>query len=164
MIARKSNPTENTPNKELVLTRIFEAPRDLVFKAWIDPRHFAQWWGPGKFTNPVCELDARPGGAIRVVMRGPNGVGYPMGGVFHEIIEPERLAFTTTAFFDEAGKPRLRVLNTVTFEEMNGKTKLTLIAKVVESTPELAAPIAGMKEGWTQSLERLDVEVAKISG
>jgi uncharacterized protein YndB with AHSA1/START domain len=164
MTARKNNPTETATGKELVLTRVFDAPRALVFKAWIDPQHFARWWGPGKFTNPVCELDARPGGVIHVVMRGPNGVDHPMGGVFHEIIEPERLVFTTTAFFDEAGKPRLRVLNTVTFEETGGKTKLTLIARVVESTPEVAAPIAGMKEGWTQSLERLDVEVGKISG
>jgi len=68
--------------QELVLTRVFDAPRELVFKAWTDPKHVAQWWGPHGFTNPVCELDLRPGGAILIHMRGPDGVVYPMTGTY----------------------------------------------------------------------------------
>jgi len=70
------------PNEEqqLVLTRVFDAPRELVFKVWTDPKHVARWWGPHRFTNPVCELDLRPGGAILIHMRGPDGVVYPMTG------------------------------------------------------------------------------------
>lgn len=146
--------------RELIITRVFDAPRDLVFKAWTDPRHVAQWWGPKGFTNPVCELDVRPGGAIRIDMRGPDGVVYPMKGVFHQIVEPERLVLTTSAFEDEAGNPRLEVLNTVTFAEHEGKTKLTLHAVVVKSTPEVAAALDGMEEGWSQSLDRLGDYVA----
>ena len=146
--------------RELVITRVFDAPRDLVYKAWTDPQHVAQWWGPKGFTNPVCELDVRPGGAIRIDMRGPDGVVYPMKGVFHQIVEPERLVLTTSAFEDEAGNPRLEVLNTVTFAEHDGKTKLTLHAVVVKSTPEVAAALDGMEEGWSQSLDRLGDYVA----
>ena len=77
--------------REFVITREFAAPRELVFKAWTDPKHLAQWWGPKGFTNPVCEWDARPGGKIYDVMRAPNGADYPMGGEFREIVPPERL-------------------------------------------------------------------------
>ncbi len=153
-MAEKGGAAEAT-DRELVITRVFDAPRELVFKAWTDPKHVAEWWGPKGFTNPICELDLRPGGAIRIDMRGPDGVVYPMKGVFHEIVEPERLVVTTSAFEDQEGNPQLEVLNTVTFAEYNGKTKLTLRAVVVKSAPEVAAALDGMEEGWSQSLERL---------
>jgi uncharacterized protein YndB with AHSA1/START domain len=72
--------------QELVLTRVFDAPRELVFKAWTDPKQVAQRWGPRGFSNPVCELDLRPGGVFRLHMRGPDGTVYPMTGVYHEIV------------------------------------------------------------------------------
>src|ERR1700722_3962453 len=81
----KVEPARESAERELKITRVFDAPREVVFKAWTDPKLLAQWWGPKGFTNPVCELDARPGGAIRVHMRGPDGTVYPMGGMFHEI-------------------------------------------------------------------------------
>src|ERR1700678_1250094 len=87
--------TKPLVGRELVLTRTFDAPRSLVFKAWIDPKHLAQWWGPKGFTNPVCDMDVRPGGAIRIVMRAPDDApaqfrgDHPMTGVFREIVEPE---------------------------------------------------------------------------
>jgi uncharacterized protein YndB with AHSA1/START domain len=144
---------------ELVITRIFGAPRELVFKAWTDPKHIAQWWGPHGFTNPLCEWDARPGGAILVHMRGPKGSVFdmvmPMKGMFHEVAAPGRLVFTSSALGDETGQPQLEVHNTVTFTEHNGKTRLTLHAKVVKSTPAAAGALAGMEQGWTESLERL---------
>lgn len=160
MTQSHSMPPEPTV-RELIITRIFDAPRELVFKAWTDPRHVAQWWGPAGFINPVCELDLRPGGAIRIHMQGPDGVLYPSQGVFHEIVEPERLVFTSRAFEDEAGHPQLEVLNTVTFAEHDGKTKLTLQAVVVKATPEMARSLAGMEEGWNQSLDRLAEELAR---
>jgi len=140
--------------QELVLTRVIDAPRELVFKAWTDPKQVAQWWGPRGFSNPVCELDLRPGGAIRIHMRGPDGTVYPMTGVYNEVVEPERLVFTSAAL-DEKGHPMFEVLTTVTFAEQGGKTKQTMRARVIKITPQAAPYIAGMEQGWTQSLERL---------
>ena len=142
---------------EVTFTRVFDAPRSLVFKVWTDPKHLAQWWGPKCFTNPVCELDARPGGAIRVDMRGPDGTVYPMGGTFLEVVEPERLVFTTTAFNDASGTPQLKTMNTVTFSEENGKTTIVLRAVVERAVNEAKEAVKGMEQGWSQSLERLTV-------
>jgi len=144
---------------ELVLTRVFKAPRGPVFAAWTEPTQVAQWWGPNGFTNPVCELDVRPGGAVCIHMRGPDGTVYPMTGVYQEIVEPERLVFTSAAL-DESGKPLFDVLNTVAFVEHDGTTKLTVRARVVKSTAGAAPYLAGMEAGWTQSLERLGVHLA----
>jgi uncharacterized protein YndB with AHSA1/START domain len=147
-------------NRELVITRVFNAPRELVFKAWIDRGQVAQWWGPKGFKSSIYDWDARPGGAIRIDMIGPDGVVYPMGGVFREIVEPERLVFITTALEDERGNPGLENVNTVTFAEHNGKTKLTLHVVVIKATQEAAGALAGMEQGWTQTLDRLDDLVA----
>ncbi len=150
--------------RELVITRVFDAPRELVWKAWTDPAHVAKWWGPKGFTTPVCALDLRPGGAIRIDMRGPDGVVAPMTGVFHDIVESERLVFTTSAFEDAEGHPQLDVLNTVTFAEHDGKTTLTLQAVVVTAAPTVGhvqAALVGMEEGWTQSLDRLGDDLAQ---
>ena len=146
--------------RELTITRIFDAPRSLVFKMWTDPKHVAQWWGPKGFSNPVCELDVRPGGALRIVMRAPDGVDYPMTGVFREIVEPERLVFTNVAV-DKEGNPLLEGLTTVTFAEHGGKTKLTLQTRAVALVAPAARMLEGMEAGWTQSLERLAEYVAQ---
>jgi uncharacterized protein YndB with AHSA1/START domain len=153
MVSKKSE-TPSVIDREVVLTRVFDAPRELVFKAWTDPKHLAEWWGPSGFTNPVCEVDVRPGGAILIHMRGPDGRVYPMTGVFQEVVEPERLAFMCGPL-DGDGNQLLEVLNTATFVEHAGKTTLTLRAQVVKSTPEAAGMMDGMEAGWTQSLERL---------
>ncbi len=146
--------------QELVLTRVFDAPRELVFKAWTDPKCVAQWWGPHGFSNPVCELDLRPGGAILIHMRGPDGTVYPMTGVYQEVVAPERLVFTSAAL-DADGNPLFEVLNTVTFAEQSGKTKQTLWARVITRTAKAAPYLVGMEAGWTQSLERLAESLAK---
>ncbi len=146
--------------QELVLTSVFDVPRELVFKAWTDPKRVARWWGPQGFTNPVCELDARPGGAIRIHMRGPDGTVYPMTGVYQEVVEPERIVFTSAAL-DEKGHPMFEVLTTVTFAEQGGKTKQILRARVIRRTAQAAPYLAGMEAGWTQSLERLAESLAK---
>lgn len=140
---------------EMVLTRTFAAPRALVFRAWTEPQHLAQWWGPRGFTNPVCEFDARPGGQILIDMAGPDGTIFPMTGTVHEVAAPERLVFTSRAMEDEAGNALLEVHNTVTFIECDGQTTVTVRAVVVKVAPEMAGALAGMNEGWAQSLDKL---------
>ncbi len=147
---------------ELVLTRIFDAPREMVFKAWTDPKIVAEWWGPHRFTNPVCELDARPGGAIRIHIRGPYGMVYPMTGNYQEIVARERIVFTGAAL-DAAGNPMFEMLTTVTLAEEGGKTKQILRTSVIKSTAEAPRYLAGMEAGWTQSLERLTAYLAEQS-
>jgi uncharacterized protein YndB with AHSA1/START domain len=125
-----------------------------VFRAWTDPKRMAQWWGPNGFTNPVCELDVRSGGAMRIDMRAPNGVVYPMKGLFEEIDEPERLVVISSAL-DEKGNSMFDVLNTAIFAEQRGKTTLTLQARVVKATAQSPRHLQGMQAGWTQSLDHL---------
>jgi uncharacterized protein YndB with AHSA1/START domain len=148
-----------TAHPGIVFTRVFDAPRARVFTAWSDPGQVARWWGPRGFTNPVCELDVRPGGDIRIHMRAPDGVVYPMTGVYQEVVAPARLVFTSAAL-DGKGDPLFEVLNTVTFTEQGGKTTQTVEARVAESTAEAAPYLAGMEAGWTQSLERLAAHLA----
>jgi len=138
----------------LSITRVFDAPRDLVFKAWTDVSHLKRWWGPREFTNPVCEIDLRSGGAIRIDMRSPDGTVYPMKGIFQEIVVPERLIFTSIAM-DDTGAPLFEILNTVLFSDENGKTKLTVQARVLRATADASQYLDGMEEGWSQSLDRL---------
>ncbi len=148
--------------REHVFTRTLDAPRALVFAAWTDPEHLARWWGPHRFTNPVCQVDARPGGAIYIEMRGPEGTTYPMDARFVEVVPPERLAFTTF-LKNDAGTVFLEVLNTVTFAERGGKTVLTVNARVVNAGPGSEEPLSGMEEGWSQSLERLSAYTARLA-
>jgi uncharacterized protein YndB with AHSA1/START domain len=141
--------------KEMVLSRTIAAPRELVFKAWTDPKQMAQWWGPNMFTVPLIELDVRPGGAIRIDMRGPDGTVYPMSGVFREIAEPERLIFASTAVEDEQGDPQLQTLSTITFTEQGGGTEVKWQERVTKATPKAAGALEGMEEGSRQTLDRL---------
>lgn len=145
---------------EVLLTRLFDAPRELVFKTWIEPHHLAQWWGPRGFTNPVCELDVRVGGKILIHMSAPDGVVYPMTGTFWEVVPPERLVFTAIAE-DIGGRALLEGLVTVTFEDEDGKTKVTVREKAVALVPAAGRMLDGMENGWAQSLNRLDALVAK---
>ena len=148
--------------RELVITRSMDAPRALVFKAWTDPLRLRHWWGPDGFTNPVCELDPRPGGAIRIHMRAPDGTVYRNRGVFHEIVEPERLVFSL-AMEDQQGNIILEGVNTVIFTEQSGKTDLTLRVRMVKTSAEAMRHIGTMEEGWSQSLRHLATDVASES-
>jgi uncharacterized protein YndB with AHSA1/START domain len=142
--------------RELLLERVFDAPRELLFQAWTDPLRLAQWWGPSGFTNPVCDLDVRPGGAWRIDMRGPDGRVYPMRGEYIRITEPAELVFLTSAHFDAGGDSGFEIENTVVFEDLGDRTKLKLRAVVMKARPADAAALDGMEQGWSQSLERLD--------
>lgn len=140
--------------RELTILRRFAAPRDLVWRAWTDPKHLAQWWGPAGFTNPVCEIDLKVGGTLRITMRGPDGTDYPMRGVFQEIVPPEKLAFTSGPV-NERDEFLIDGLTTVTFAERDGATEMTLHARAVGLAPQAMIMIAGMGAGWAQSIDRL---------
>lgn len=145
---------EDCLGQEFTITREFAAPRELVFRAWTEAKHVAQWWSPKGFTNPVCEWDARPGGDIYVVMQAPNGTRYPMGGQFREIVAPERLVLTTGAL-DEQGKLMFELLHTVTLTDQDGLTVLTIRSKVIKTSPGAGKYIGGYEAGMSQSLDRL---------
>ncbi|GGG16000.1 hypothetical protein GCM10010964_00410 [Caldovatus sediminis] len=148
-------------DRDLVLTREFDAPREVVFRAWTDSVRLAQWWGPHGFSNPVCELDPRPAGAIRIHMRGPDGSTHPHRGLVREILEPERLVLTM-ALEDEAGRTILEVLTRVTLAEAKGggRTRLTLQASVIRAAPGAEPYLRGMAQGWNESLQRLATTAA----
>lgn len=156
-MARRSTPShakKRDPREGLVFTRTIDAPRERVFRAWTDPKQFKQWWGPDGFTTPVAEMDVRPGGEMRVEMRGPDGTVYPNTGTFREVVEPERIV-VTTRLLDDGGNVLIEDLNAVTFAETDGKTDLTLEAKIVDVAPEGEQYIEGMEEGWNQTLDKL---------
>lgn len=149
--------------KQLHIIREINAPREQVFKAWTDPELLKQWWGPNGVTNPVCELDLRPGGSINIVMLAGSELGdltgseWPMTGIFQEIIPPSKLVYTSSAVID--GKPILDTTNTLTLEDHDGKTKMTLTIIVTRMTPEAEGPLSGMEVGWNQSLDKLIKQV-----
>jgi uncharacterized protein YndB with AHSA1/START domain len=140
--------------RELVLTHTFDAPRELVFRMWTDPELLKRWVGPRHFTNPVCEVDLRPGGIGRLVMRSPEGFEFEMKSVYHEIARPERL-LCTTVMHDQKGRRLLQDVNTVTFAEVGGQTKLTLNTRSA-ALIEAGIPIVqGLDAGWADSFARL---------
>lgn len=149
--------------REVVLVRVFNAPRDLVFRVWTEPAHLRRWWAPDGFINPVCEVDLRPGGAYRIVMRSPDGCEYPCQGVYREVVRPSRLVFTNNAI-GEDGSPVLEGLTTVLFEEAGGKTTLTLRTRAKAVVDFARAYLSGMEAGWSQSLDKLAEEVRLAHG
>jgi len=153
------NPTALPMERDLVLTRVYDAPRELVFRTWTDPKHMARWWGPKHFTNRVEQMDVRPGGAWRIVMCGPDGAEHPAQGVYREIVPPERLVFTNDAV-DKDGNVIIAGFTTVTFDDQNGKTKLTLETRGTAKVAYAAQYLQGMEMGWTQSLDRLGESLA----
>src|SRR5882672_3364987 len=113
-------------DRVLILSRVFDAPRELIFRAWAEPAHLARWWGPHGFTLPVCTQDFRVGGAYRFCMRAPDGSDHWVWGVYREIVAPERLVFTWEREDEEPLRARLCTTVTVTFATQGRKTQLTL--------------------------------------
>jgi uncharacterized protein YndB with AHSA1/START domain len=147
-------PAADDVPSELHLRRFFAAPRQMVFDAWTKPEMVKQWWGPKCFTNPVCEMDARSGGEILIHMQGPDGTVYPMTGRFVEFYPPYRFHFTSGPV-DKDGNQVFETWTSVFFEEKAGGTEVVLDVHVTRSTPEAARYLKGMREGWSQSLEKL---------
>jgi uncharacterized protein YndB with AHSA1/START domain len=146
--------TTNYGEGSVVITRVFEAPRELVWRAWTEPAMLAQWFGPRGFTASVPELDVRVGGALRIVMHGPDGNDYPMKGVFREVVRPERLIFSNIPV-DQDGHHLMEGETVVTLSEQSGKTTLTMTSHMVGLVPIAPQMLAGMEAGWSQSLDKL---------
>jgi len=142
--------TSAAADRELVVTRVIDAPRRLVFKTWTQPEHIARWWGPQGFTTIHCEMDVRVGGAYRFGMRSPQGTEHWKRGVYREIVEPERVVFTF-AWENADGTLGHELLTTVTFDEQDTKTRLTLRQAAFETTEWRDSH----RQGWTSTLERL---------
>jgi uncharacterized protein YndB with AHSA1/START domain len=154
--------SKDTKNQELFITRIFDAPLERVWKAWTEPELMKRWWGPKGFTTPYCEIDLRVGGKFLYCMRSPDGKDYWNTGVYREIIRLERIV-CSNSFADEKGNVvpatqygmsadfPLEMLVTVTFEELEGKTKLTLRYVGIPA----GADRDGANVGWSQILDKL---------
>lgn len=160
----------NEPRKELTITRIFDAPRAVVWRAWTDPRVVTKWWGPRGVTIPTCEIDARRGGRINIVMLAGKELGpaagqeWPMTGTFEEVTPQDRLVYTARALQDRKGSQTLlETRTTVTFDDLQGKTKLTIHILLTRSsdTPEAKFAIQGMEGGWSQSFDKLGEMLSK---
>lgn len=156
-MAATSKAAELSAERELVITRIFDAPRSVVYQAWADPEQMVKWLGPKGFTGKIIEMDVRPGGAYRFYMRDPEGGDHWQQGVFREIVNGERIA-QTYAWADAAGNPtRPETLLTITFEDFGAKTKLTLHQAVFES----ATARDMHRGGWSSALDRLEEVLAQ---
>ncbi|MCI0649659.1 MAG: SRPBCC domain-containing protein [Chloroflexi bacterium] len=161
-MATRNNPATNSAERELVITRIFDAPRELVWKAWTEPEQLRHWWGPKSFTLPVCQVDLRVGGKYLFCMRSPDGQNYYSTGVYQKIDPPNEFV-CTDSFADEKGNVvpashygldedfPLELQVTVTFEEIGGKTKMTLkhVGLPAGETAEQTAA------GWNESFDKL---------
>ncbi|HMH22822.1 MAG TPA: SRPBCC domain-containing protein [Puia sp.] len=144
----------NPAKQQVLVTRIFEAPVDLVFSMWTNPEHHKRWWGPKNNTNLVCEMDVRPGGPIIIIMQTGDGRTIPVTGIFNEVSPPNRLVFTTMEN-DGHGNTLMEVSHTVTLTEENGKTRLIMTIVVLQSSPGFVTSCQGMELGWNQSFDRL---------
>jgi uncharacterized protein YndB with AHSA1/START domain len=150
----KNNPAGDTPDREIVITRVFDAPRTLVWEAWTNPKHVAQWWGPRSFTTTIQEMDVRPGGVWRQIMHGPDGTDYPNRSVFIEIVKPERIVFKHGG--GKAGGPGVQFESTWTFAEQGEKTLLTLHMRFASAADrDKVVREYGAIEGGKQTLARL---------
>jgi uncharacterized protein YndB with AHSA1/START domain len=139
---------------DVTVTRVFDAPRELVFRMWTEPAHLVRWWGPRGYTNPVCDIDARAGGAIVVRMRAPDGRAVLMTGTVREIVAAERLVLSAVvAALD--GTALFEGLVTATFADEGGGTRLTVREQAVALVPAAAPVLANMETNWTESLVRL---------
>src|SRR3984957_18710779 len=114
-----------TSDREIIITRVFDAPRELVWKAWTDPKHVVRWWGPKGFTTTIHEMDVRPGGIWRHTMHGPDGTNYPNESVFTEVVKPERIVFSHGGG-KQGGDSDAQFQATWTFEAQGSKTKVTI--------------------------------------
>lgn len=143
--------------QEIIITRLFEAPPELVFKAFTDPDAIRQWWGLRRSETIVDKMDPRPGGVWRYVQRDANGNEDGFHGVYHDVESPERIVYT----FEWEGMPGHVLLETVTFEAQDGKTKMTdrSVFQTLEDRDGMLS--SGMEEGADESWERLDEFLAK---
>jgi len=154
----KTDTGAHTLERELVITRLIDAPRELVFKAWTDAEHLLAWWGPKDYPAIRARADVRLGGTWRAALRSTeDGRLLTHGGRFREVVPPERLVFTFT--WDEEGERGQETVVTMTFADQGGKTLMTLRQAPFQSTGERE----GHRGGWTSAFERLDELLRSIA-
>lgn len=174
-MARGNSPAAPAAAAPFVITRTFDAPRELVFKAWTDPAHLMKWFGPKGMTMPACTMDLRPGGVFHYCLRAPDG--HEMWGkwVFREIVVPERIVLINS-FSDAAGNLTrhpmsptwpMEMLSTTTFVEQDGRTTITLSWAAYGATEverqTFDSSHAGMQQGWTGTFDQLEAYLASIT-
>jgi uncharacterized protein YndB with AHSA1/START domain len=147
----------------VVITRDFDAPRALVWKVITDPKHVAAWYGGSGFTNPVCEMDLRPGGAWRHVMQAPNGARYTINSIFEEIVEPERLVWRTVKDPDRNPPPPTS-LNTVTLEIRGQQTRWKLVSLFDSFADRDLAAKMGFGQMISMGTDRMAAYLATLQG
>ncbi|HET7879335.1 MAG TPA: SRPBCC family protein [Acetobacteraceae bacterium] len=154
--------TDETADRELVLTRLMDASPEKVYRAWTDPALLRQWFAPAPWTIARAEMDVRPGGATLVVMRSPEGNEMPCPGVFLEVVPNRRLVFTDayTGAWQPSSKPFMTVI--VTFEDEGGKTRYTARALHWTAEDREAHEKMGFHEGWGKCADQLAALAAKI--
>jgi uncharacterized protein YndB with AHSA1/START domain len=154
----KERPVSASATRELTITREFNAPRKLVFKLWTDPEHLLRWWGPIEYPAASVTMDVRPGGRWRHCLRSPDtGHELWLGGIFREIVPPERLVFTFA--WEEEGERGLETLVTVTFAERAGKTTMLFRQAPFQS----AEQCDGHEYGWNSTFDRLAEHLATLA-
>lgn len=146
-----------TDDLEIVMTRTFNAPRELVWKAWTDPEHLRQWWGPFGPEHTTCDIDFRIGGTINIMMKAQDGNTYPAKAEFIDIVAPERIVYEGAPDAPTACgaglPPRARV--TVLFEALREKTRLTIDTRFPDEDALIAANAFGYETSWTKTLDAL---------
>lgn len=152
------NSSAAASDRELVIRRVFDAPREVVFDAWTRAEHLVRWWGPNDFTLPFCEIDFREGGAYRFCMRSPEGEDHWVWGEYREIVEPERIAMTWNRE-NAAGELWSSTVVTLSFEEHSSRTAFTLHQTLFETV----AYRDQHEFGWGQCLDRLGEFVSERS-
>ncbi len=165
--------TQSAGNEQerMTITRVFDAPRELVWKAWTDPKYVMQWWGPRGFTCPTCKIDFRVGGKFLISMKSPDGQEFYNGGEYHEIVPHEKIV--SSMYFADANGNKVEAaelgieheaiedaVDVTLFEDLgNGQTKLTFIGnETAESARE-----SGQAEGWNQILEKIEEVLAGMA-
>jgi uncharacterized protein YndB with AHSA1/START domain len=152
-------PADDPSDRELVITRVLDAPRAAVYAAWTDPRLVTGWWGPHGFTSSIREMDVRPGGAWRFIMHGEDGTDYPNRIVYREVVEPERLVYAHGA--DDPHDP-YQFQVTVTFAEQGGRTELTMRTLFASAEECARTKSFGAAEGADETLDRLAALLARM--
>ena len=149
-------------DRDLVLTRIIDAPREKVYRAWTESALLKQWFAPLPYTTPVAELDVRPGGACLVVMRTPDGNDMPNPGVYLDVVKNERLVFTDAYIkaWEPAAKPFMTVI--LTFENQGGKTKYTAFVRHWTIADREMHEKMGFYKGWGQCTDQLAALAARL--
>lgn len=149
-------------DRELVLTRLINAPREKVWRAWTDPALLKQWFAPKPYTTPIVEIDVRPGGSAHFVMRGPDGKDLPNHGVYLEVVPNEKLVSTDAYVkaWEPSEKPFMTLI--LTFEDEGGKTRYTARVRHWTVADREAHEKMGFHEGWGLCADQLEALVAKI--